>query len=170
MHRRMRGLSLGELADHAGLSKSALSRIEASGGNPSVETLWRLARALGLPLGSLLYEPPQPKVRRIPKGEGKRIETEDGMAGWLLHTEGRAHRAELFDLELPAGLEHWSEPHLPHTEEIVVCTAGRIRVGPRGEEQDLSPGDAAIYEADCAHTYTALGDEVARALNWVLYP
>jgi transcriptional regulator with XRE-family HTH domain len=169
-HRVERGLSLGELSWRAGLSKSALARLESQGGNPSVETLWRLARALGLPLGSLLSEPPLPRVRLMRARAGDRISAEDGMGAWILHTEGRAHRAELFELELPAGLVHRSEPHLPRTEELVVCTAGVLRAGPQGEEQELAPGDAATFEADCAHTYAAVGDEVARGLNWVLYP
>ncbi|MFC7640091.1 helix-turn-helix domain-containing protein [Streptosporangium lutulentum] len=43
------GLSLTELAKRAGIAKSTLSQLESGVGNPSVETLWGLGAALGVP-------------------------------------------------------------------------------------------------------------------------
>lgn len=42
------GLSLTELAKRAGVAKSTLSQLESGIGNPSIETLWSLAMAMGL--------------------------------------------------------------------------------------------------------------------------
>ena len=61
-----------------------------------------------------------------------------------------------------------SEPHLPGVEELIVCTAGRLRVGPAGEEVELAPGDAVWFASDVAHTYAA--PVAARALCWMVYP
>ena len=166
-HRTQRGMSLGELARAAGLSKSILARIEADGGNPSVETLWRLSSALGVPLGALLAEDEGPRVRRLPARAGEPMPADSGMTGWLLHTEGRARRTELFELEFPAGTDHEGSPHLPGTEELVLCVSGRMRAGPEGEEQELGPGDAVLFAADVAHRYTAI--EASRAMDWILY-
>ncbi len=166
-HRTERGMSLGELARAAGLSKSILARIEADGGNPSVETLWRLSLALGVPLGSLLGGDDEPRVRRIPARASEAMQGESGMTGWLVHTEGRVRRTELFELDFPAGTEHEGSPHLPGTEELVLCVSGRMRVGPEGEEQDLGPGDALVFAADVPHIYSAA--EASRALDWILY-
>jgi transcriptional regulator with XRE-family HTH domain len=168
-HRLNHNLSLGELAARAGLSKSALARIEAQGGNPSVDTLFRLSRALGLPLGDLLGEPATPRVHVIRKRAGKSMDGEDGLRGWLLHAEGRAHRAELIEIELPAGLDRVSEPHLPNTEELVLCVSGTIETGPQGETERLAAGDAMVFQADCTHVYRAPGGP-ARGINWIIYP
>jgi transcriptional regulator with XRE-family HTH domain len=168
-HRLARNLSGGELARAAGLSKSALTRIEAAGGNPSVETLWRLARALGLPLGALLGEPARPRVRLIPARDGEPLRADDGMSAWLLHAEGRSHRAEVFELELPAGSVRHGEPHLPGTEELLVCTEGRIEAGPVDDTRELGVGDAIVFQCDTAHRYRPLDGAPARALNWMLY-
>ena len=43
------GVSLTELARRAGIAKSTLSQLESGSGNPSVETLWALGTALGVP-------------------------------------------------------------------------------------------------------------------------
>jgi transcriptional regulator with XRE-family HTH domain len=168
-HRLSRSLSLGELAEQAGLSKSALARLEAAGGNPSVDTLFRLSRALRLPLGALLGEPPAPRVHVVRARASESIDGEDGLRGWLLHAEGRAHRAELIEIELPAGLDRVSEPHLPGTEELVLAVSGVIVTGPQDDPQRLEPGDAVVFQADTAHVYRA-PDGPARGVNWIIYP
>ncbi|MCW3015383.1 MAG: helix-turn-helix protein [Solirubrobacterales bacterium] len=166
-HRAARSLSVAELARASGLSKTILGRIEAGAGNPSVETLFRIARALDLPLGALLAESTAPRVRAIPKGSGDALPTDAGSVR-LLHADGRPRRSELFHLVLEAGTEQANEGHLPGTEEVVVCTAGRLRVGPLGDEIALRPGDAVWFAADTPHRYVAERD--GRALNWISYP
>ncbi len=161
------GMSMSELARASGLSKTIIGRIEAGSGNPSVETLWRIAHALAVPLGSLLAEDPEPRVRVVRAQTGDRLQADSGMEAWLVHAEGREHRSELFELSLPAGTEQRTGPHMPGTREVVVCLRGHLRVGPLGEEVDLGPGDAVWFAADSPHRYVGLDD--AGALNWVLY-
>jgi transcriptional regulator with XRE-family HTH domain len=167
-HRVDQGLSLGALARAAGLSTTILSRIVNGAGNPSLETLWRLSRALGVPLGVLLADDRGPSVRRIAARSGQRMQADSGMTGWLVHAKSEAHRAEIYQCDLPAGTDQTSVPHLPGAEEVVLCLAGRVRAGPLGEEQDLEPGDAVWFAADGPHRYVALED--ARTLSWVMYP
>jgi quercetin dioxygenase-like cupin family protein len=90
------------------------------------------------------------------------------MDAWLLHAAGREHRSEVYDIELPKGVDQRTEPHLPGTEELIVCVKGRVRVGPYDQEIELAPGDAAWFTADVAHHYVALRD--ARTLCWMIYP
>src|ERR1700724_1704609 len=68
------GLSLTEVARRAGIAKSTLSQLESGTGNSSVETLWALGVALGVPF-SQLVDPPAPQIRVIRAGEGARIES-----------------------------------------------------------------------------------------------
>ncbi len=163
-----RGMSLGDLARESGLSKTILSRIEGGAGNPSVETLWRVSRALRLPLGALLAEDATPRVRRIARDEREALRAQSGMDAWLVHADGREHRSEVYELRFAAGVDQRSEPHLPGTEELIHCVSGRLRAGPAGEQADLGPGDAVWFAADVPHAYTAARD--TRALCWMLYP
>jgi transcriptional regulator with XRE-family HTH domain len=161
--------SLGDLARSSGLSKTILARIERGEGNPSVETLWRVSRALNVPLGALLSPPSgRPRVRAIRARSGEPLTAESGMDAWLLHAAGAEHRAELFDLELPRGTDQATDGHLPQTEELIFCVKGRVRVGPYDQEVELGPGDAVWFTADVAHHYVALRD--SRTLCWMIYP
>jgi len=167
-HRLAHGMSLGDLARASGLSKTILARIESGAGNPSVETLWRVSRALALPLGALLAEDETPRVRAIPARSGESLKADAGMAAWLVHADAREHRSEVYELAFEVGVEQRGEPHLPGTEEVIVCTAGRLRAGPVAEPVELGPGDAVWFAADVAHVYLAVED--SRVLCWMLYP
>ncbi|MGN6426936.1 MAG: helix-turn-helix domain-containing protein [Leifsonia sp.] len=54
--RHERGLSLGELARRSRLAKQTIASVEAASGNPTVETLDRLADGLGVSVRALLTE------------------------------------------------------------------------------------------------------------------
>ncbi|TVT16979.1 helix-turn-helix transcriptional regulator, partial [Amycolatopsis rhizosphaerae] len=69
------GLSLTELARRAEVAKSTLSQLESGTGNPSVETLWALGTALGVPF-SRLVDPPGTAGRLIRAGEGPAVPAE----------------------------------------------------------------------------------------------
>src|ERR1700735_3644784 len=54
--RRQRGLSVGVLADAAGVGKGSLSEIENGIRNPTLGTLYALAGTLGVPLATLIAD------------------------------------------------------------------------------------------------------------------
>jgi transcriptional regulator with XRE-family HTH domain len=162
------GLSLGELGREAGLSKTIVAKIESGEGNPSVETLWRLSRALALPMGALLSGHDEPRTHVIRARSGRSPASESGMQAWLVHAEGRERRTEVFELAFDAGVEHAGTPHLPGTEELVFCVSGRLAAGPVGEEVELGAGDAVRFAADAPHVYR--GIRAARAIDLILYP
>ncbi|MDB5076887.1 MAG: hypothetical protein JWO42_3066 [Chloroflexi bacterium] len=160
-------MSLGALAQKAGLSKAILSRIEAGTGNPSLETLWHIAEALDLPLGSLLGVDEPPEIQVIRKSEGQPFASASGLRGRLLFAEGRGHRTEVIAMDVDPGVDYHSRPHAPGTAELVICLAGALSVGPQGREVDLESGDAVWFPADLPHRYHA--SEGARALVIMSY-
>src|SRR4051812_49753610 len=76
--------SLGDLGRAAGLSKTILARIERGEGNPSVETLWRVSRALRVPLGALISPPPGPRARAVPPRPRQPARSQGGLDARLL--------------------------------------------------------------------------------------
>ncbi|MFV0134334.1 helix-turn-helix domain-containing protein [Streptomyces sp. HMX87] len=150
------GLSLSELAKRAGIAKSTLSQLEAAGGNPSMETLWALAVALGVPF-SALVEPPVPAVRVIRAGEGPQVASEQAdYVATLLSASPPGARRDIYRLTAEPGAARESEPHVPGTVEHLIVSAGRVKAGPRGESVELGPGDYLAYRGDVPHAYEAL--------------
>jgi len=150
------GISLTELARRAGVAKSTLSHLESGTGNPSVETLWALGVALGVPFGRLV-EPSDDAIRVIRAGEGPRIRSEQADFTGTLLSAGAAHlRRDVYLIELEPGAVREADGHTPRSVEHVVVAAGRLRVGPEANPVDLDPGDYATFPGDIPHRYEAL--------------
>ena len=150
------GISLAELARRAGLAKSTLSQLEAGTGNPSIETLWSLGVALGVPF-SRLVEPPTAQVRVIRAGEGQRLEADQADVLVKLLAAGSPHtRRDIYLMELEPGQPRQAAAHIPGSVEHLVLGAGRLRTGPAGEQVELGPGDYVTFPADVPHHYEAL--------------
>ncbi|MFF4489672.1 helix-turn-helix domain-containing protein [Streptomyces sp. NPDC001544] len=150
------GLSLSELAKRAGVAKSTLSQLEGAGGNPSMETIWALAVALGVPF-SVLVEPPAPAVQVIRAGEGPTVHSEQSSYLATLLSASPPHaRRDIYYVWLEPGTVRDSEPHIPGTVEHIVVGEGSVKAGPRGEAVELGAGDYMSYRGDVPHTYEAL--------------
>lgn len=150
------GLSLSELAKRAGIAKSTLSQLEAGAGNPSVETLWALGVALGVPF-SRLVEPPKPKVQVIRAGEGPIVYSEraDYTATLLASCPPHARR-DIYLITAEPGSKRESDPHMPGVVEHVVIASGRALVGLTDEPIEVGPGDYVAYPGDLPHVFEAL--------------
>jgi transcriptional regulator with XRE-family HTH domain len=164
--REQQNLSISVVADRAGLSKSTLSKLERGNGNPSIDTLWGLARVLGTSFASLFEETGQPEVEvlrfadaPIVAGPGRGATPETGIDGVdLRHLESFAGRTnlEVYTVNLDAGARLTSASHTPGIVEHVVVVEGRAEVGPDGATATLETGDRIRFPADRAHYYEAL--------------
>jgi transcriptional regulator with XRE-family HTH domain len=158
------GLSLTELARRAGIAKSTLSQLESGVGNPSVETLWALGVALGVPF-SRLVDQPRPAVRVIRSGEGPITYSERAnYAATLLASCPPHARRDIYRIQVQPGEPRLSEPHNPGATEHVVLSTGRALVGPVGQPADLGPGDYISYPGDAPHIFKALEPDTAAVM------
>ena len=154
--RQRAGLSLTELARQAGIAKSTLSQLESGAGNPSVETLWALGVALGVPF-SQLVDPPRPTMRVIRADEGPVTYSERASyAATLLASCPPNARRDIYRIAAQPGEPRTSEPHLRGTTEHLVLSTGRALAGPSGEPAELGPGDYVSYPGDTPHIFKAL--------------
>ena len=163
-HRERRRLSLSELAALAGVGKSTLSQIESAKANPSMETLWALATALGVPFGELV-SPHLPDVRVLRAGEGVRIDAEGApFLVRLLAATGRRGASEVYVLESQPGPARRADPHPAGVLEHLIVTAGAMEVGPIDAPVRLSRGDLVTFPGDVPHAYEALEPDTAAVL------
>lgn len=166
--REARALSLSATAARAGISKTILATIESGAGNPSLETLCRIAQALDVTVGTLLAEDRPLRTRLIRRADGEWIAFESGIHGRLLHVDGRDRRLEALELRFEPGRRYPSRAHAPGTEELVICLRGTLIVGPEGHEERLGEGDALRFAADIPHSYRS--DDTCLALCCFSYP
>jgi transcriptional regulator with XRE-family HTH domain len=149
-------LSLTELARRAGIAKSTLSQLESGTGNPSLETLWALGTALGVPL-SRLIDPPRSDIRVIRADEGVVMQAErDPYEAAMLASCPPGARRDIYRVSAAPGTAHRARAHTAGTVEHLVLGAGRVLAGPEGAAVELGPGDYLRYPGDVPHIFHAL--------------
>ncbi len=149
------GLTLTELARRAGIAKSTLSQLESGTGNPSLETLWALALALGVPL-SRLVDPPRHGIQVIRAGEGPVMHAEHAdYAAAMLASCPPGARHDIYRVIGQPDSPHLAHPHLPGTVEHLILGRGRVLAGPEGKAVELGPGDYVRYPGDVPHIFDA---------------
>ncbi|MGH3239648.1 MAG: helix-turn-helix domain-containing protein [Spirillospora sp.] len=160
--RRERGLSLSELSRRSKIGKATLSQLEAGAGNPTIETVFSLSRALEVAISDLLdhREPAGPTVVRAAEVEVLRGEGVDLRP--LRGIESGGAIFEVYDQRVRAGSSQESLGH-GGTEHTVV-QAGRLGVRVDGRDVELGPGDYVGFDARLPHTYTALDGPVRSVL------
>lgn len=150
------GLSLAEIARRAGIAKSTLSQLEAGNGNPSLETLWSLCVALGIPFARL-FEPQAAQTQVIRRGEGTKVVAEQAnYQAILLATCPPGARRDIYLLMAEPGADRVSHPHPPGSVEHIIITQGRALVGLTEAPEELHQGDYICYSADREHVFRAL--------------
>ncbi len=154
--RAQKGWSLGQLATQAGVGKSTLSMLEAGKANPSIETLWAVAAALGVPFG-LIIEPRPPEVRIVRNGEGVKVAAEASeIMVRLLSSSHRRGTFEVYVMEGEPGEAHHADAHIKGCIEHIMVLTGRMSVGPTDAPANLAAGDLAVFAGDEAHVYEPL--------------
>ena len=129
--RHERGMSLRELAARSGVSKALLSTIERGDGNPSVETLFRLGTALGLPISQLVTDEEDGGPEIVRAGEGRLVSwMERPVEVRLIFASSGHRRIELYECEMPAGSRsQWDSSHGDGVSEFVTIREGQALVG-----------------------------------------
>lgn len=154
--RHLAGLSVSELARQASVSKATVSQLESGAGNPSVETLWALCDALGVPFARLIDEPAE-TLTLIRSAEAPSIRAAaGGYAAALLSASPPSARRDIYLVRADPGTIKSSAPHARGTIEHVILMAGAARVGPASEPVELAAGDYLAYPGDEPHLFEAL--------------
>jgi transcriptional regulator with XRE-family HTH domain len=161
--RTSRRMSLVTLATRADVAKATLTNLEQGRGNPTIETLWSLALALGVAFSDLLEDRRETATVVVRAQQGARVRGSTPGGQLDLRLVDRIERGglvEIFDMFLPAGTEHLGRPHGTGVVERVFVHAGMITVGPAGDPITLGAGDYARYSGDGPHIYRSAGEDV----------
>jgi transcriptional regulator with XRE-family HTH domain len=156
------GISLSELARRSGIATGTLSQLESGTGNPTIETVFSLSNALGLPISALLSERTEPEVLVVRSAE---LDVLSGAAidlRMLRKIDPAGGLLEVYDQRVRPGAVQRSAGH-PGIEHHIVLS-GRLRITVHGRSLDTDPGDYVSFRADGPHEYEALDGPVSSVL------
>lgn len=158
--RSERDLSLRGLADQSGVSANAISRIERGESSPTVSSLHRLARALGVHITQLFDAGPERATVVMRSQERPRSRVE-GVVVESLGTGLRGQRLGPFLMTLMPGTSAGGQAVSHPGEEFAYCVEGEVEYRVGEEWYRLSPGDSLLFRATQPHAWRNPGTEQA---------
>ena len=160
--RAQRGWSLERLAQSSGVSRAMLCQIELGQSTPTINILWKIARALNVPFSALITDQTPARTKVLTAGKAKILKSADGtFASRALFPFDEPRTVEFYELRLAPGSVERADPHPPGTVENLVVTSGRLEIGVADDRYLLATGDAIQFDADGPHEYHNPGDTEA---------
>ncbi len=169
--RRLRGLTLKEIAEKAECSESLLSKIENGHASPSLKMLQRLAMALGLTVGQLFAQESHSgnvvmraatRSRFATGRDGKGDEVEP----LAPHANGDLLECHMHHIS-PGGGSGGNFQH--QGEEFGFVIEGEIELVVDGRKHIAKTGDSFRFSSEKIHSWNNKGKKTARVL-WINTP
>lgn len=155
--RAQRGITLTQLAQITGISKSTLSRLENGGRRPSLELLLPLAHAYRVPLDELVGAPEvgDPRVRLKPRRVNGRT---------VVPLTPNAAGVQAWKILIPASQ---TEPAMRAHEgyEWLYVLTGRVRLLLGDHDLVLGAGEAAEFDTRLPHWFGSGDGRAAEVLS-----
>ena len=153
--RRIRGerhLSLGALAQKSGLAKQTVANLESGNGNPTVDTLLRVARALDVGVNWLVTEWGSPVLVQR-RTDGKWDHAASGRRRVLdqIYGSGEVNTA-VVDLGDTRAVAPALSPGTLHHAYVI---SGIVIAGPVDDARTLGAGDFIRFPGDVPHVLRA---------------
>lgn len=167
--RRKRGVTLDEVADATGVSKSMLGQIERGECGLSVATLWKISTGLKISFTALMNEE-RPKAQLV---ENKALAPLGGdNPGFRLYPLFPAETDRSFDIlyiEIDPGAVSVSEAHEQGTEEFALVYEGTLTLSAGNERYAVPAGHSIHYSGDQPHSYANCGKKAVRLYMVIRY-
>jgi transcriptional regulator with XRE-family HTH domain len=173
--REEKGLSLKDFADLTGFSTALLSQVENHLISPSLGTMIKLAKALGVRVGDFLGETEGEPFAIVKKDERKtvsRFASKEGVRyGYLYESLGfekKNRHMEPFIVTLEPATIKTSKTSVHDGEEFIFVLEGEMEVILGTHTDVLYPGDSIYYDSNIPHRVQCHQHKVTRILA-VLY-
>ncbi|MGQ0659165.1 MAG: helix-turn-helix domain-containing protein, partial [Chromatiales bacterium] len=154
--RRHDQLTIADVADQAGISRGMLSKIENGQVSTSLETLGKIAAALGVSLAHLFryYNVPAGTAQLVKDGEGMEVVRRGTRRGHTYHLlaygQGPQKTFEPFLITMDDASEVFPSFEHPGTEFIYMLK-GRLQYRHGSQTYLLNPGDSLTFRGEVPH-------------------
>lgn len=165
-----RNLSLGQLAQLSEVSKVMLSQIEKGDTNPTINTIWKIAKGLNVPY-TVLIDKHEDDISIVKKSEAEKQTNEDGTYRVYCYYGTMPHRNfELFLLELDLDTTYISVGHSEKSQEYITVLEGELILLTKNKEYLLKKEDSIYFSSATPHTYKSCGKAMLKAIVVNFYP
>ena len=171
--RKTRKLTLEQLAQMSGVSRSMLSQIERGEANPTFAVLWNLTQALGMEFSELIEGSAalhRPAITLMTAEQTPEIVS--GNRTFQLRILSPMHSVgdtEWYAVEMAPGGSLESAAHQSGAFEHFTALSGEFSVRSGAEERTVAAGETARYAADVEHAIANVSTEVGHGILVLLF-
>ena len=170
-YRKINNISLNELSKRSGVSKSMLSQIEQEKTNPTVITVWKIARSLGIAMEELIESKENASIEVLRCNDTPVIYSEDKLCTIKINSPiHMTDNLELYHMRLKPGGKNSSMAHFANAEEFLTVISGQLKITAGSHSSVLNTGDTARYRADQEHCIENIVDQDTEAYLVVWFP
>lgn len=168
-------LTIADVSDLAGISRGMLSRIENGQTSTSLDSLSRIARALGISLSSLFrgFDAPSGGAQLVKAGAGMEVVRRGTKQGHTYHllAYGQGPRKHFEPFLISMDDESETFPTFEHPGiEFIYMLEGGIEYRHGQHTYELYPGDALSFRGEIPHGPERLLKLPIRFLSVIYYP
>lgn len=157
--RKSKGMSLDEVSEQTGVSKSMLHQIEKGIANPSINVLGKIASGLRTEFNVLIAPPPGDTCLVNTDELQPTKENPGEYAVWTCFPYEDNRKAEIYRIDIEPGAEYVSGGHGEGTVEYIAVLAGELTLKIEGKEQTVRVNDVIRFDTSCVHSYANKGTE-----------
>lgn len=167
--RESRNLSLDQLSDLTGVSKSMLRQIETGRSSPTIAIIWKIANGLKVSFTALLRKPViEAEVRSFCREKPLTAESDHYRLFPLIPFE--PHQSfETYYIEIDPDTVFSGEPHEGNVYEYVFVFKGRLGITVAGKRFEINENEFLKFQANCPHQYQCIGEKMVAAIMQISY-
>jgi len=153
--RLKKNLSMQELADLAGVSKSMISKIERDAVQPTLDVAARLSKSLGKNLSEMLHTPQTTQIVYLPKNEQTIWEDAKKIKRRNISPVFEGVNIEWLLVEMPGGTEikKCAPPNGVRTPKYLLVKEGTLTVKVGEEKFVVHKDDSLYFDASVEHEF-----------------
>lgn len=167
--REQRNLSLDQLSELTGVSKSMLRQIETGKSSPTISTIWKIANGLRLSFTTLISKP-RPDVAIMDfKGSNPLTAKSKRYRLYPLIPFDPEHGFEIYHVEIDPGTTYNGEPHEGNVEEYVFVMQGTLEIKIDETKHLVNANQFIRFTANRPHQYHSSGKKAVLATMMICY-
>jgi transcriptional regulator with XRE-family HTH domain len=173
--RQKHGLTIAQVSEQAGISRGMLSKIENGQTSAAMDTLARIARALGVSMSMLFskYDATSPSAQHVRKGAGMEVVRRGTRSGHTYHLlaydQGPVKQFEPFLITMDDDSQRYPLFEHPGTEFLYMLE-GKLEYRSGQETYLLEPGDSLTFQGEVPHGPERLVKCPIKFLSIIVYP
>lgn len=167
--RKEKNMNISDLAKQAELSNGLISQIERNIVTPSIVSLWKIATALEVSVGSFFEEEkhnPNPIVRY---NNRKRIMTSNKKAIYELLSPDLNRKIEFLYITINVGDYSHDDFVVHEGEEAGIVLKGRLKIETPARDYILEEGDSIYLDSSIPHRFVNVGEKTCQSI-WAMTP